>query len=275
MGFLAISQPDDCGFLLVRSMKYSININQIVLAKTKLDIKDAAILDYLKSFCMSDDKKVKQLTITEKGIDYRYTWINFNHLIGEMPLLRIKNKASISQRIKKIEEEGFIKIFRAPDRNLYVRLMPKIKELEFSEGVSKNKQGVSLNKQGVFVKTNSTNNISFKHNYNNSNNNMQSKALQVSGDEINNLIALFKEVNPTYERLFGNKTQRAAMERLVKKFGKEKVERMIKGLKSIFGKPYAPTITTPYLLEKKLADYISYLKKRSEEKINLIDVSKL
>jgi len=116
------------------------------------------------------------------------------------------------------------------------------------------------------------------------NNNMQSKALQVSDDEIQRiahkkqidyLIGLFKEVNPTYERLFGNKTQRAAMERLVKKFGKEKVERMIKGLKGIFGKPYAPTITTPYLLEKKLADYISYLKKRSEEKINLIDVSKL
>ncbi len=179
--------------MLVRSMKYSININQIALAETKLGIKDAAILDYLKSFCMSDDKKVKQLTITEKGIDYRYTWINFNHLIGEMPLLRIKNKASISQRIKKIEEEGFIKIFRAPDRNLYVRLMPKIKELEFSEGVSKNKQGVSLNKQEVFAKTNSTNNILIKHNYNNTISKDIGKQVSYGNPDINSLMDFLKE----------------------------------------------------------------------------------
>jgi hypothetical protein len=92
---------------------------------------------------------------------------------------------------------------------------------------------------------------------------------------LNDLIELFKEVNPSYDRLFGNKTQRAALERLVKKFGPEKVESMIKGLKGIFGRPYAPSITTPYLLETKLADYINYLKKRSEEKVDYIDFTKL
>jgi len=130
-------------------MKYSININQAALARTKLDIKDGAILEYLKSFCMADDKNIKQLTLTEKGISYRYTWINFNHMIEEMPLLKIKQKASISRRIKKIKKEGFIKTFRAPDRSLYVRLLPKIKELDFGEGVTLKKQ--------VLLKSNSTN----------------------------------------------------------------------------------------------------------------------
>lgn len=143
-----------------KCMKYSINLNQLVLSETNLDIKDGAILEYLKAFCMADDKKVKQLTISEGGIDFRYTWINFNYLIKEMPLLKIKQKASISERIKKIEKEGFIKTFRAPDRSLYIRLMPKIKELEFrigkENGVSENKQKCSPKLTGVLAKTNST-----------------------------------------------------------------------------------------------------------------------
>ena len=95
------------------------------------------------------------------------------------------------------------------------------------------------------------------------------------GKDINDLIELFKPINPSYERLFANKTQRASLERLVKKYGNEKVEKMITGLKGIFGQPYAPTITTPFLLEQKLADYIGYIKKRSNEKINFIDFTKL
>jgi len=81
----------------------------------------------------------------------------------------------------------------------------------------------------------------------------------IAGKEINDLIEFFKPINPTYERLFSNKTQRQALERLVKKFGREKVEQMIKYLPKIFGKPYAPRISTPYLLELKLADLLGYL----------------
>ena len=86
-----------------------------------------------------------------------------------------------------------------------------------------------------------------------------------AGKEINNLIELFKPINPTYDRLFGNKTQRASLDRLVKKFGREKVENMIKTLPKIFGKPYAPVITTPYLLEQKLSNLIVYLKAEKEK----------
>ena len=79
------------------------------------------------------------------------------------------------------------------------------------------------------------------------------------------LIELFKPINPTYQRLFGNITQRASLERLVKQFGREKIENMIKYLPKIFGKPYAPRITTPYLLEQKLADLIAYTKQEQSK----------
>jgi hypothetical protein len=85
-----------------------------------------------------------------------------------------------------------------------------------------------------------------------------------AGSKINLLIERFKPINPSYERLFANKTQRACLERLVKKHGFEKIKNTIEFLPKIFGKPYAPRIVTPYKLEEKLADLISYFKERSE-----------
>lgn len=110
--------------------------------------------------------------------------------------------------------------------------------------------------------------------------NGKAKALQTSkqtsnGKKINFLIEKFKTINPSYERLFVNKTQREAMERLLKKMGQAKLEQILNILPQIFGKLYAPRITTPLKLEEKLADLISYLKERSQEKISFIDFNKL
>ena len=69
---------------------------------------------------------------------------------------------------------------------------------------------------------------------------------------INKFIAMFKNVNPFYELLFKNKTQRAAVERLLKKYGEEWLENLINRLPEIVKMPYAPQITTPYELETKL-----------------------
>ena len=86
----------------------------------------------------------------------------------------------------------------------------------------------------------------------------------VAGSQINLLIEKFKLINPTYERLFRNTTQRQALERLVKKFGFEKIENVIDVLPEIVGKKYAPRITTPYVLEQKLGSLGAYIKERSE-----------
>lgn len=79
-------------------------------------------------------------------------------------------------------------------------------------------------------------------------------------DPINELIELFKPVNPNYERLYPNKNQRAALERMVKKHGREMVENTIRFLEKSNASKYAPKITTPYVLEAKLGDLIAWAK---------------
>ena len=90
--------------------------------------------------------------------------------------------------------------------------------------------------------------------------------------DINKLIELFKPINPSYERLFSNKTQRAAFERLVKKYGEEKIIAIIEALPDIINKPYAPRITTPYELEKDLGKLIVFF---NQEKGKVVDKSKI
>ena len=80
-----------------------------------------------------------------------------------------------------------------------------------------------------------------------------------TGKEFNDLLYLFKPVNPSYERLFPNKSQRASLERLVEKHGVEKITNVIKCLPEAISKPYAPRITTPCQLEQKLGDLIAFL----------------
>lgn len=90
----------------------------------------------------------------------------------------------------------------------------------------------------------------------------------------NYLIGLFKEVNPSYKRLYPQKGQREALERMVAEHGKDKVEQVIKSLSLVINKPYAPIITTPYELEKKLGALIAFLQKEHVA-INKFSVTKV
>lgn len=93
--------------------------------------------------------------------------------------------------------------------------------------------------------------------------NKEDSELKLAGVKTNDLIELFKPVNPSYERLFSNTTQRAAIDRMVKKWGPEKVRNAILAACNVYGKEYAPTITTPLQLESKLGQLGSYVKKES------------
>jgi hypothetical protein len=103
-------------------MKYNININQIILAKTDLDIIDGAILDDLYYLCSSPSEKV------EKHRKNGFTWVNFNYLLEEMPLLRIKAKSRVSERVKKIALAGYILTWREGNK-LYIKMTGKVDEL--------------------------------------------------------------------------------------------------------------------------------------------------
>lgn len=91
-------------------------------------------------------------------------------------------------------------------------------------------------------------------------------ALNATGKDINSLIDLFKGVNPNYEQLFNKLPQRSALERMVKKWGYEKMENGINLLPQIFGQRYAPTITTPVQLENKMGELINFIKKERSGK---------
>jgi DNA-binding transcriptional ArsR family regulator len=78
---------------------------------------------------------------------------------------------------------------------------------------------------------------------------------------LNPLIELFKDINPSYKRLFANKTQRSALQRLVEEHGEDKIRWVLKVIPQTNGIKYAPTITTPLQLEEKLAGLISFIKR--------------
>lgn len=80
-------------------------------------------------------------------------------------------------------------------------------------------------------------------------------------DNLNPLIELFKPINPSYERLYANKTQRGALQRLVDKHGEEKIVKILETIQKTNQVKYAPTITTPLELENKLATLLLFLKR--------------
>lgn len=79
---------------------------------------------------------------------------------------------------------------------------------------------------------------------------------------ISELIKLFEAVNPSTYRLYGMKTQREAMDRLVIKHGEERVRNMINALPQCNSEKYAPTITTPNQLEANLGKLIAWGQKK-------------
>jgi hypothetical protein len=92
-------------------------------------------------------------------------------------------------------------------------------------------------------------------------------------NDLNPLITLFEPVNPSFTRLFANKTQRGALERLLKLHGREKVEWIIKILPKSNAARYGPTITTPLRLEERLGDLIAFLKKEQEKPPGIIKIA--
>lgn len=86
-----------------------------------------------------------------------------------------------------------------------------------------------------------------------------------AGKDINDILFLFEKLNPGKSQ-YANKSQRAAVERLVEKFGVEKITTCVSSLPAIITQKYAPTITSPIQLENKLGELIVFMKK-SQNKI--------
>lgn len=96
--------------------------------------------------------------------------------------------------------------------------------------------------------------------YNNINNNIATET--VAGKKISEIISLFEPLNPSIDRLYGNKTQRGAIQRLASKYGEDKLINLIKVLPKFTEDQYFPTITTPYQLEQKMGQLKAYFQKK-------------
>ena len=89
-------------------------------------------------------------------------------------------------------------------------------------------------------------------------------------NQINQLIEKFKPINPSFKRLYPNKSQRSALDRMIKEHGFDKLSGLLDVLPEIVTQKYAPTVTTPITLENKLGDLMLFINKN--KKIGVIKV---
>lgn len=92
------------------------------------------------------------------------------------------------------------------------------------------------------------------------------ETIQASQDDarIPVIINLFKEVNPSYQRLFSVPPQREAVKRLLAVHGMEKLTAMIQYLPKSNAARFAPTITTPVQFEAKLGELVAWSQKQKQ-----------
>jgi len=98
-------------------MLYNININQkeSVRISKNLDIVDMSIFYYLWIICSSNHKKIVQNRIKIGRVIF--TWVNYRHLIAELPLLHIKYKNLVTNRLQNLEKAGLIKTYLSNEKN--------------------------------------------------------------------------------------------------------------------------------------------------------------
>jgi len=146
-------------------MKYTITINQSAVFSNgminKTDLVDWAIIDYLKDFAIyrkskriyvddsprpspstiqpSKSTRSKNLqtisrgNITQEGRGNEYIWLNYNHLIASLPLLKFKGTWTVSRRINKLRQLGLIKTYKAKDNTLYYTFTDKLIDICFAK----------------------------------------------------------------------------------------------------------------------------------------------
>lgn len=94
-----------------------------------------------------------------------------------------------------------------------------------------------------------------------------SKPGGLQGEQWNQLIDGFKDVNPMYLDFYKNTTERKALDDLVDRLGFEKVKATIEHLQEITAQPYAPKITKPSELKRDLGKLVMYFKQEKSKQI--------
>ncbi|WP_427501361.1 hypothetical protein ACQE3E_06570 [Methylomonas sp. MED-D] len=136
-------------------MKFSIQINQLGVVEAGLadstDLIDWALLEYV--FDWQANTRAARLE--------DHVWLNYAHLIDEMPMLGLRLKSAISNRVKKLVGLGLLTVRRAEDRRLFARTTDfYLDVVKFRpgdsvgippSGVHIHEQGVHIHEQGVHI----------------------------------------------------------------------------------------------------------------------------
>src|SRR3972149_7367017 len=147
----------------------------------------------------------------------------------------------VIKALKSLEKNGFILIKRTSGKTNEITLNITNDEMSLvtkGHTTSDKRSQVTSDKRSHTI-----NNIPINNINNNTNTSNGKTIAGVSAKEFGELMDLFKNVNPSHYQLFGNKTQRASLERMITKHGYDKMQNVITRLPEIVGQPYAPVIT--------------------------------
>lgn len=170
--------------------------------------------------------------------------VTLAHLVKSTP-------GTVKNALIRLEEMGYVKrMYKDASRRIRSEIVPLV---VFAKVAPTDAKVAPTDATGV-APTDAHNNKKVKEEK------KKERASDPEGPRLGDLIELFKDVNPTHYTLFSNKTQRAALERLVERFGHEKISGAIKALPGIINKKYAPRITTPLQLEQKFGELVAFAK---------------
>ncbi len=124
-------------------MKFFININQekLIELAPEARLTDGAVMDYVYWLCSSPSQEVENCRIIFNG--EKYTWVNYDWLIQDMPLLKGKSKSTLTPVFKRLEKWGFIKTHQIASGRKHVHLVDKADLLFRNQNspIRKTKQG--------------------------------------------------------------------------------------------------------------------------------------
>jgi hypothetical protein len=97
-------------------MKYNIDINQLKFVELAPDLNErhAIILEDIAQLCNSKNRNIAKQRREING--EKYTWVDFDTVIEDLPILHLKHRSSISRYLSEIANAGFIKKQNIGDR---------------------------------------------------------------------------------------------------------------------------------------------------------------
>jgi hypothetical protein len=202
--------------------------------------------------------KDPELSFKAKGL-YAYlfskpdTWdFSSNRMVMETR----DGRKAIMAMLRELEDRGYLKRTRLTSGKMEYLLKYHLSP-EMELGVKKPK---SLN--GTVPKSPSAESSPISNIDNTSN--IEDKVTHISktevlhGNQWNELIDSFKEVNPMYLDFYKNTTERKALEAMTKNWGYSKLLSTIQELPRIIGQPYAPKITKPTELRRDIGKLVAF-----------------